>query len=393
MHNAPEIARLITDRIFGRELTEEEAHRLDEWLGASPENAALFERIRKGDATLQLLELERKDYGSAMAAKFFALHKPSGAGRPRRRLYAWSGVAAAAAAVLAAVLTFTEAGDRLLPETGRLAQSEITPGKARAVLTLSDGRTVDIAGAEADDGQADNSQNVYEILREASASALPGPAEKGPEYHTLSVPAGGEFSFTLPDGSKVWLNSKTELRFPPAFSGGKRHVYLKGEAFFEVSENKDNAFVISLAHGDVTVYGTRFSVTDYEDTPTSAVLVDGSIGFVSKTGKAARLHPSQRMVYEQDADRISVETVDVAPYTAWVYKMFIFRAQCLEEIMATLARWYDVEITFASEALKTIRLSGQLYRHEDIRILLDTYEDAAGITFGIQGKKITVTPQ
>lgn len=389
MHNPPDIARLIADRILGKELSAEETLRLDTWLGASPENAALFERIRRGEAMLQILDLERKDYGSAMAAKFLARKAPSETRHARRRLYARSGVAAAALAL--AVLTFTKIVDMPRPESGPLAHSEIVPGKVHAVLTLSDGRTIDIAGAKTGGGQEEDARNVYEILTGAFTGELPGAEEKEPEYYTLSVPAGGEFFFTLPDSSKVWLNSKTELRFPRAFSGRQRHVYLKGEAFFEVSANKDKAFVVSLSGGDVTVYGTRFSVTDYDGGPVSAVLVEGSIGFVSKSGKSARLNPSQRMVYEESADRVSVETVDVAPYTAWTYKMFIFKAQRLDEIMATLGRWYDVEIMFGAEALKGIRLSGQLYRYEDIRILLNTYEEAAGIKFGIEGKRITIT--
>ena len=210
-------------------------------------------------------------------------------------------------------------------------------------------------------------------------------------YNVLAVPAGGEFFYVLPDSTRVWINSDSELRFPTNFVDGVRRVELRGEAFFDVAHDRRSPFVVTLSGGDITVYGTRFNVTDYKETGLSAVLVEGSIGFRSLHGDTVRLIPSERMVYGGDETGISVEKVDTELYTAWIDHRFVFRGQTLEEIMSTLARWYDFDIVFADEEARTIRLSGRLNRYDDIRVLLRTYEEVAGVHFNIRGREIVIS--
>ena len=189
----------------------------------------------------------------------------------------------------------------------------------------------------------------------------------------------------------MWLNSQTELRFPKKFGKNERKVYLKGEAFFDVTKDAKHPFIVSTEQGNITVYGTRFNVNNYAETPLSAVLVEGSIGFTTPQGKEVKIKPSEKLTYEQDKDQISVSTVDTSLYTAWVEHRFIFNGQPLEEIMTTLSRWYNFSVTFASDDIRRIRLSGQLYRHEDIRILLDSYEQTTGLKFQIENRNILIT--
>ena len=388
MYDAQKMAQLIAEKTVGKELDDQDLRLFTSWLEASPENRQLFEEIKSGEAIHQIVALERQKYGDQMASEF-----AKRVGMPRRNnrhFYLWfTGAAAAAAVVLFAVLSpFTHSQESTPSIDQSLATAEIVPGKVHAVLTLANGRSVEIIGSESDPKEIDNSQEVYNVLHAAIADG--GLSSNQLDYHTLSVPVGGEFFFSLPDGSKVWLNSKTELRFPLVFDRSERRIYLTGEAFFDVAKDREKAFIISLANGEITVYGTRFNVTAYEEAPISAMLLEGSIGFVAPSGKSVKLKPSQRLVYETDTDQILVETDDPTPYTAWVDKMFIFKGQRLDEIMATLSRWYDVEITFDSEEIKEIRLSGQLYRNDDMGILLKTYEDVAGIKFKIEKKSITI---
>ena len=168
-------------------------------------------------------------------------------------------------------------------------------------------------------------------------------------------------------------------------------MFLKGEAFFDVVKNKEQPFVVSLSRGNITVFGTRFNVTDYEESRLSTVLVEGSIGFETQGGQSIKLKPSERLVYDEANGTFSVEQVDPALYTAWIDKMFIFNGQPLSEIMDTLSRWYDFDITFETEDIKNIRLSGRLNRYQDIRVLLNTYEEVANIKFKIEGKSITIS--
>jgi len=392
MYHAHKMAQLIADKIIGKELAKDDLLLLTSWLDASHENRKLYEKIKRGEITLQILELEQNKYGDRMA---WELAKKMDSPKRNRRLYLWfaSVAVASSVAVVALILTpFSHSEETTNVDHSYLATAEIVPGKVHAVLTLANGKSVEIIGDETEPKEKDNSEKVYNLLNAAmSITTADGVLSSDHlEYNTLMVPVGGEFFFSLPDGSKVWLNSKTELRFPFTFSGADRRVFLTGEAFFDVAKNREKAFIISLAEGEITVYGTRFNITAYEEAPISAVLLEGSIGFVAVSGKSVKLKPSQRMVYETTTDNILIKTEDPTPYTAWVDKMFIFKGQRLDEIMATLSRWYDVEITFDTEDIKDIRLSGQLYRNDDIGILLKTYEDVAGIKFNIEKKRITI---
>ena len=151
-------------------------------------------------------------------------------------------------------------------------------------------------------------------------------------------------------------------------------------------------FIVRTGRGDITVYGTRFNVTDYADSPFAAVLVSGSIGFrPAQGGQTVRLRPSELLTCDADG-HTTVTTVDPSVYTAWVDHRFVFRGQTLESIMTTLARWYDFTPVFRSDEARRIRLSGRLNRHEDIRVLLRSYEATTGLTFRIEGRNIVITP-
>lgn len=189
----------------------------------------------------------------------------------------------------------------------------------------------------------------------------------------------------------MWLNSQTELRFPKKFKKEERKVYLKGEAFFDVAKDNKRPFIVSMEQGDIRVYGTRFNITNYAESPFSAVLVEGSIGFTTLQGKEVKIKPSEKLTYEQDKAAISICTVDTSLYTAWIEHLFIFNGQPLEEIMTNLSRWYNFKVSFASDDIRHIRLSGRLYRHEDIRVLLDSYETTTGLQFEIKDRTILIT--
>ncbi|MBS7199074.1 MAG: DUF4974 domain-containing protein [Bacteroidales bacterium] len=372
------ISRLIAAKILGQELTGEERDYFDAWMKTSLENRRLFERVEGLEGTQKIIELEKENYGDKMVSLFMKKRDKLVRRNIRRRLYAWLGSAAAIVVATLMVLIFYKAGEGPLEQDVRLSRNDIVPGKVEAVLTLAGGETINITG-----------ELKEKELKERLIQELKTGDEKA--YHTLTVPPGGEYFYELADGTKVWLNSQSELRFPASFDGERRQVFLAGEAFFDVVKNSEKPFIVSLSKGDITVYGTRFNVTDYEEAVLSTVLVEGSIGFESADGQNVRLVPSDRLVYEVETNTISVEKVDTMLYTAWINKMFIFNGQPLEAIMTTLSRWYDFDITFESEDIKGIRLSGRLNRYQDIRVLLNTYEEVANIKFKIEGRHITIS--
>lgn len=379
-----QIVRWMAAKILGEPLAAGEERALGMWLAESEEHVRLFERIRGGEAVREMLRLKAEGYPERMAAAFAARLR----WEQRRRRLAWfgrwaGGVAAAVLAGWGAWMLWLQ--DGAVPGEPAVTAQAIVPGSGKAVLTLADGERIDVLRME-----AHGEEQVF-INTEGQEVSVPA-AEEGAEalpWHTLTVPAGGEFFYELADRTKVWLNSKSELRFPARFAGGEREVYLQGEAFFDVTSDATQPFVVHLSGGKITVLGTRFNVTDYADEPLSAVLTEGRIGFTSAEGEEVRLQPSDRL--EVAGGQMKVEQVDTLLYMSWVNKMFVFDGQTLEEIMRTLARWYDMDFTFASEDLKGIRLSGRLNRYRDIRMLLHTYEQTAGIRFDIQGRHIVVS--
>lgn len=379
-----QIVRWMAAKILGEPLAAGEERALGMWLAESEEHVRLFERIRGGEAVREMLRLKAEGYPERMAAAFAARLRRELRRRWLARFGRWAG--GVAAAVLAGWGAWTLwLQDGAVPGEPAVTAQAIVPGSGKAVLTLADGERIDVLRMEAHGEEQvfinTEGQEVSVPAAEEDAEALP--------WHTLTVPAGGEFFYELADRTKVWLNSKSELRFPARFAGGEREVYLQGEAFFDVTSDAAQPFVVHLSGGKITVLGTRFNVTDYADEPLSAVLTEGRIGFTSAEGEEVRLQPSDRL--EVAGGQMKVEQVDTLLYMSWVNKMFVFDGQTLEEIMRTLARWYDMDFTFASEDLKGIRLSGRLNRYRDIRMLLHTYEQTAGIRFDIQGRHIVVS--
>ena len=376
---------LMARKALGLTLSEQEESELAAWLEASDENRRIFEQVKTFQDADKMLRLERDGYARQMAKRVMRQLAVSGQRRVRHDWWKWMGGVAAAVAIIVCAVVWS------LPEAEELPfarqEGQIVPGKVEAVLTFANGEKLHITDT--------TSEEVWKERLLVVDSACEGKAfaEEGQAltYNVLAVPAGGEFFYVLPDSTRVWINSDSELRFPTNFVDGVRRVELRGEAFFDLAHDRRSPFVVTLSGGDITVYGTRFNVTDYKETGLSAVLVEGSIGFRSLQGDTVRLTPSERMVYGGDETGISVEKVDTELYTAWIDHRFVFRGQTLEEIMSTLARWYDFDIVFADEEARTIRLSGRLNRYDDIRVLLRTYEEVAGVHFGIRGREIVVS--
>ena len=375
---------LIAAKVTGKDLSPEEEAVLQEWLAEREEHREVYERVKQGDGVRELLRLQRAGYGERMARDFSCRLQKM---RRRHRIgmaCKWAGGVAAGVAVLCCVWLLCQPKEA---PRHLAVQEEIVPGSGKAVLTLANGAQIDVLRMEEGrDGK---------VLIDVKGQEVEEPDESGAAdetvWHTLTVPAGGEFFYELSDSTKVWLNSASELRFPVHFAGqGTREVYLKGEAFFDVTKtNGAVPFVVRLSGGDIKVYGTRFLVKNYAGEPLSAVLTRGCIGFTSSQGRDVLLSPSDRL--EVSGENMRIEQVDTTLYMSWINQMFVFEGQPLEEIMKTLSRWYDMDFTFQSEDLKHIRFSGRLNRYQDIRVLLRTYEQTAGIRFDIQGRNIIIS--
>lgn len=211
-------------------------------------------------------------------------------------------------------------------------------------------------------------------------------------FNTMQVPVGGFYQLKLADGTKVWLNSQTQLRFPVAFAGEERKVYLTGEAYFEVARDSVYPFIVATDEGmEVKVYGTEFNIDTYRQGTIKTTLVNGKVGIrVKVTGEEVKLLPNQMALFMVATQSVRVEDVDPYGAVAWKDGKFVFEDEPIEEIMERLSRWYDVKVFYANERIKKHTFTGIITRFADISDVLHLMEETAAVEFSVQGDVITV---
>ena len=231
-----------------------------------------------------------------------------------------------------------------------------------------------------------NTDNILRINISDSISPLKE------NYSTLSVPKGGEYRIVLSDGSKVWLNSDSRLRFPSPFSGDKRTVFLEGEAYFEVAHDTQKPFVVSTEDMSIRVLGTKFNVKAYaEDEAVYTTLVSGSVRTNNKQSTySTLLSPNEQCIYYPGNNRMETRKIDPQTFLGWVQGRFIFENETLEEILKQLGRWYDTEIFYQNPRVAKYRFTGNVDRFDQISTLLHMIEKTYPVSFTINGRTIVV---
>jgi transmembrane sensor len=268
--------------------------------------------------------------------------------------------------------------------------NQVKPGGNKAVLTLADGTqiTLDSTGNGAIASQG-NVQVIKLDSGQLAYNAAKGGKGKEMSYNTLVTPRGGQFRIILPDGSKVWLNAASSLRFPTAFNGKEREVQLIGEAYFEVAANAQMPFKVKVNEMAVQVLGTHFNVMAYPDEANiQTTLLEGAVK-IQHGAKAVQLKPGQQAELNT-AGSISVnKEVDVEEVVAWKNGYFHFNHESLEGMMRQIGRWYDAEVAYEGK-ISDREFGGKIERGSDITEVLKILE-LSKVHFRIEGKKIIVT--
>ena len=308
----------------------------------------------------------------------------------RRRLRLWRGVAAAVALLCVGGWLWWERGIGQQAVVDSLAETvAIQPGRSVAVLHLSSGETVLMDTVNRELTERDGTSIL--VNSDGAITYEGNEALQDVEVmNRIEVPRGGEFHVTLADGSEVWLNADSELRYPARFSGESRTVYLHGEAYFSVTKDSARAFIVQVGGVDVKVYGTEFCVNTHGEGQVETVLVNGSVG-MKTAGEEIVLRPGEKGTFLGEGKRIQVEAVDVLPYVSWRTGDFIFRDESLETIMDKLARWYNLEVFFRNDAAREVRLSGNLKRDKDVRELFHSFERISDVRFSVNGNTVVVS--
>lgn len=379
--------RLDIARLFAKKLAdgldEEETRRLEQWLTESPRHAAEWERLRQEVAPGgRSVELQRE--GARLVERRWREFRQRVMGG-RQRL--WVRAMRYAAIVLVPLAAAAYLWTMFHPaEPATEAETPIVPGTFRAQLTLDDGRTValDSAAFRSIGQLPEATVEVADRVLTYTRSDHAAPAEV--KYNTLEIPRGGEYALQLADGSRVWLNAETRLRYPVAFAGTERRVELTGEAYFEVSKDATRPFIVRANGVDVQVLGTSFNVAAY-GAEVVTTLVEGRVA-VEAGSERVTLEPDRQAVW--DGERMEVRQVDASNYGLWRKGIFYFEDRRLEEILDALARWYGVEVFYVNPETKDMRFTVEIKRYENIDAILRRIAQTERVHFGVSGRTVTV---
>lgn len=212
------------------------------------------------------------------------------------------------------------------------------------------------------------------------------------EYNRLIVPRKCEYQIMLADGTKVYLNAETELRYPAAFGGSERRVFLNGEAYFEVARDTSCPFYVETSCQTVCVLGTSFNINAYsEESRNYTTLVSGKVEVSGKqSGNGMILQPGQQTVLDMASGKMEVRKVDVRQVTAWREGLFVFDGLSLEQIMAKLSRWYDVQVFYKNPEARNYIFKGNIPRYNSLEEVLNTLGKVSNLHFDLQGETVTV---
>jgi ferric-dicitrate binding protein FerR (iron transport regulator) len=267
----------------------------------------------------------------------------------------------------------------------------IKPGTNTAILTLANGAS--IALDKAGNGVLAKSGNT--AIRKMKNGLLAYTAGDNKEaavsdaLNTITIPRGGQYTITLPDGTSVWLNSQSSLTFPVTFKGSERKVSLTGEAYFEVAKNKHMPFIVHTGNADIKVLGTHFNVKAYqEDNAVKTTLLEGSVS-LSNRSSSTLLVPGEQGVAEAADGKITQKKVNINQVMAWKAGYFIFREDDIHDIMKQISRWYDVDVEYRGN-LANIKFGGTYSKNKDITELLKGLELTGLVHFKIEGRRIIV---
>jgi ferric-dicitrate binding protein FerR (iron transport regulator) len=388
----PSHIKRIVDRYLSGEATPEERAILDEWYRSFDDR---FVEVH-ADVDDSLEQLRNRMHLRLVEALNSEDVVPMSA-----RRFSW--IRAAAALLLLAglglgirMIWFGVDTDAVPPKIVHADERPLTPGTDRAWLRLADGSVVYL-DSTAPGLLASEAGMRLEKKADGSIVYVSGQGisvQSGTMvFHEISTPRGGQYQVILSDGTHVWLNAETTLRFPVVFSGADRHVDLSGEAYFEVAKDQRRPFRVMTAGSLVEVFGTHFNVNAYADeAAVRTTLLEGRVGVRPSSGASGHtlrmLSPGQQASVKPDGTVRVEEQADTEEAIAWKNGRFHFNSADIRAIMRQIARWYDAEVVF--EGNPELHFTGQITRRDEVSRVLQMMEMTGEVRFRIEGRKIIV---
>lgn len=378
------ISKLLFKYITGA-LNEEEERELEVWRREKEQHEILFRRMTSPDylkniGNFVLPEAEKKKEWEVIRRK--TIKK----GRTFRGSIFWQ-YAAMLLLPLAVCILLLRQGE----QPDGLPEPPLTLSGDKATLVLEDGRVIDLDEVGGQKIALDELSHLeksgdtlhYKTKNIASEDTVQ-------RYNTLYIPRGADYFLVLNDGTAVYLNAESSLRYPIAFKGKKREVELQGEGFFEVKKDPAHPFIVHVNKVQVSVLGTSFGIRAYQnDKEMLTTLIEGSVN-VRTPYREVLLKPSQQAVYSSESEEIEVRTVDVDRYVAWKNGRFLFDNARLEDIMNVLERRYDFTVFYSHPDLKELRFTANIVRFADFQRILHSLEGTESVRFEVKGKTVVV---
>lgn len=388
-----QIVHLLHKHLKG-ELSPKERDQLDNWVAASDKNAQLLQDVTNQETLTSDLFLFNSFEWDSMAQKLAANGVPVMEATPVRRTMHWGPFMAAAAVVIMIIGSYLLFKNNRKPSTinktvAAVKQEDIPPGKYKARLTLADGSTIVLDSMSKDSlikqGSVKlankNGQLVYKG-RDVTSS---------PAMNTLTTAVAETYQLQLSDGSKVWLNSNSSIRFPVYFIGNERRVEVTGEAFFEVTHNAQKPFIVKVNDMEVRVLGTTFNINAYSDEDAiRTTLLTGKVK-ISNKEQSAVLSPGQQLISSPHSPFTIDHSLDVDQVVAWRFGYFQFNNADLRTVMHQLERWYDVKVVYEGNVSNDLELIGKIQRGMTLTQVLNVLQTQQ-VHFRLEGHTIIVLP-
>lgn len=372
------IRRLIQLDLVGG-LSPEEKGKLEDWINESEEHRLLFCKIKKQLSINEIrnyLQTDVEDAWKKVREKTFGAPPVRPRIRPKWLKYA--------AVVLPVLLSIT----LWYAWKEKMENKQATVACLSPVLTLDNGEKYQLDPEEQTEIYVDEEVKAYQagggLIYDTTAR------QEENKYNRIEVPRGSEYWIVLPDGTRVWLNAATELKYPVAFHAKERRVYLKGEAYFEVAPDKNRPFYVETEEVKIRVLGTVFDVNTHYTRGVRTVLVEGAVALEWGDQKEIRMKPGELADFDRTTTEVTLKEVDVTSYISWKEGYFVFEDEPLEEIMHTLSLWYDKEFLFVGKRSRALHFSGHIKRYERIETILSAITDVTGVEFRMNGQIILI---
>lgn len=393
LYDSFHISALVVKKL-NDQLTAVEEIEFQKWLNSSDNNRNLFEKLL--DESVRKHDLQQLKAFDADRALKNVQHRVATGDKTKTifKNYFFK-LAAAIVIIFSVMLWFYKSQLRQEQfSTKNQSHEKIVPGGNKAILTLANGTAINLQNAK--NGTIANQGSIkinktkdgkinYQALDPDETQAL------STQYNTLYVPRGGQYQLTLPDGSKVWLNAESTLKYPVIFNYAERSVTLSGEAYFEVVHNEKAPFKVLSNGQTVEVLGTHFNVTSYpDDNGTITSLFQGSVK-VSNSKTSSIIKPGQMIFNNKKSNDLHISPASEDEILAWKNGYFNFNNEDIKNIMKRISRWYDVEVDFQGD-IQNKSYWGTFPRSQSLATLLKNLEQTRTIHFKVSGRRIIVMP-